>query len=287
VIRPGFEGTPRYFAWLYAGGRMQAILKPLFGIESEVSAALQPGLEHSVAHVRMGWWAEEAARLRAGHALHPLTRALLAQHPAGAVTADISGLIDVATWDLAAATFETRTELAGYCDRWARAVPQLAATWAAADLAAPIAQQFGHRIGVALCELDMLVSLEYSARLGRLRIPLEELSALGVAPAALAQPPWPPALCDRLRARHQDLRGALTSSCAELHAHGHRVALRGLLVWAAVMQQHSRRAEGALPCSWERSRWNGIGDSLGAWRAARRALRGPSNKHQAHVAEHS
>jgi phytoene/squalene synthetase len=282
----GFEGTPRYFAWLYAGGRMQAILKPLFGIEAEISAALQPGLEHSVAHVRMGWWTEEVARLRDGHALHPLTRALQAQHPAGGATADISGLVDVATWDLAAATFETRTELAGYCERWARAVPQLATAWATPDLPVSRARQFGQGIGVALCELDMLVGLEHSARLGRLRIPLEELSALGVAPEALARTPWPPALCERLRARHQDLRRELTSSCAMLHAPGHRAALRGLLVWAAIMQQHSRRAERALPRSWQRSRWNGIGDSLGAWRAARRALNAPSNKTQAHCAEH-
>ncbi len=93
--------------------RMQALLTSLFGIESEIAAALQPGLEHSVAHVRMGWWAEEAARLRAGHALHPLTRALLAQRPAGGAAADISGLVDVATWDLAGATFETRTRTGG------------------------------------------------------------------------------------------------------------------------------------------------------------------------------
>jgi phytoene/squalene synthetase len=287
VIGPGFEGTPRYFAWLYAGGRMQAILKPLFGIESEISAALKPGLEHSVAHVRMGWWAEEAARLRGGHALHPLTRALLAQRPAGGASADISGLVDVATWDLACATFETRTELTGYCERWARAVPQLAATWAATDLPAPRVQQFGQAIGVALCELEMLVGLQHSARLGRLRIPLEELSAVGVAPEALARTAWPAALCDRLRARHRDLRAALTSSCAVLHAPGQRAALRGLLVWAAVMQQHSRRAERALPRSWERSRWNGIGDSVGAWRAARRALNFLPHKTQAHSAEHS
>ncbi|HEY6453825.1 MAG TPA: squalene/phytoene synthase family protein, partial [Steroidobacteraceae bacterium] len=181
-MAPGLEGTPRYFAWLYAGRRLRAILKPLFGIESEISASLKPGLEHSVAHVRMGWWAEEAARLRAGHALHPLTRALLAQRPTDGAGADISGLIDVASWDLAGATFETRSELAGYCERWARAVPQLAATWAATDLPAPRAQQFGRTIGVALCELDMLVGLERAARQGRLRIPLEELSALGVAP---------------------------------------------------------------------------------------------------------
>ncbi|HEX3838473.1 MAG TPA: squalene/phytoene synthase family protein [Steroidobacteraceae bacterium] len=277
-------GTPRYFAWLYSDARMQAILEPLFGIEAEIAASLQPGLEHSVAHVRVGWWAEEAQRLRGGHALHPLTRALLAQRPAASAMADISGLTDVATWDLAAATFETRADLAAYCDRWARAVPQLAAAWVAPDLPAQVPQQFGYAVGVALCELDMLIHLERSARRGRLRVPLEELGALGVAPEALAHPPWPAALCARLRTRHQELRATLTASCGVLQAPGHRAALRGLLVWAAVMLQHSRRAQRALPRSWQRSRWNGIGDSLGAWRAARRALHARSNETQ--FAEH-
>ena len=269
----GLEGTPRYFAWLYAGERMQAILKPLFGIESEINAALQPGLEHSVAHVRMTWWGEEAQRLRSGHALHPLTRALLAQRPPAARSgADVSGLVAIATWDLAAATFETRAELTGYCDRWAGAIPQLAAAWGAPDLPDDAAEQFGHELGVALCELEMLVSLEHTAQRGRLRIPLEELTALGVMPTALGHTPWPAALCERLRARHRELRAALEQSCARLQLPAQRAALRGLLVWAAVMQQHSRRAEQALPRSWQRSRWDGISDALRAWRAARRAL---------------
>ena len=269
----GLEGTPRYFAWLYAGERMQAILKPLFGIEAEINTALQPGLEHSVAHVRMTWWGEEAHRLRGGHALHPQTRALLAQRPPTVRAGpDVSGLVDIATWDLAAATFETRAELTGYCDRWARAIPQLAAAWGAPDLPAAGAEQFGHDLGVALCELEMLVSLEHTAHRGRVRIPLEELTALGVMPTTLGHTPWPAALCERLRARHQELRLALQTSCALLQAPMQRAALRGLLVWAALMQQHSRRAEAALPRTWRRSRWDGVADALRAWRAARRAL---------------
>ena len=270
----GLEGTPRYFAWLYAGERMQAILKALFGIESEINAALQPGLEHSVAHVRLSWWAEEAQRVRSGHALHPLTRALLAQRPVAAGPGpDVSGLVDLATWDLAGAIFETRAELAGYCDRWARAVPQLAAALAAPALApVPGAEQFGLSLGVALCELDMLIRLEPAARLGRLRLPLDELTALGVMPDALGHSPWPAALCERLRVRHQELRLALQTSCALLQTPAQRLALRGLLVWAALLLQHSRRAEAALPRSWQRSRWDGISDALRAWRAARRAM---------------
>ncbi|MEJ0008597.1 MAG: squalene/phytoene synthase family protein [Steroidobacteraceae bacterium] len=186
----GLEGTPRYFAWLYGGERMQAVLKPLFGIETEINAALQPGLEHGVAHVRTTWWREEAQRVHGGHALHPLTRALLAQRPPGIRSGpDISGLVDIATWDLAAATFETGSELAGYCERWAQALPQVAATLAAPQLPLLGTQEFGYRLGVLLCELEMLVSLRQAARLGRLRIPLDELSTLGVAPDSLGSQP--------------------------------------------------------------------------------------------------
>jgi phytoene synthase len=272
-VTPILAGTPRYFAWLYSSERMQAILKPLFGIELEINAALQPGLEHNVAHARMAWWHEETDRLRNGHAMHPLTRALLAQRPAMTSSGpDVSGLVDIAGWDLAAATFETGRELAGYCDRWARAIPQLAATWTVADLPGQAAQQFGHSLGVALCELEMLATLQHSAGLGRLRVPLDELTALGVPPTALAQVPWPAALCTRLGERHRQLRQAVTESCALLRSPAERAALRGLLVWAALMQQHSRRAEAALPRSWRRSRWDGISDALRAWRAARHAM---------------
>jgi phytoene synthase len=269
-------GTPRYFAWLYSDARMQALLAPLFGIETEINAALQPGLEHSVAHVRMTWWAEEAQRLRAGHALHPLSRALLAQWPKAPAAAsagpDVSGLVEVAAWDLAGATFETRRELALYCERWARAVILVAASSGAPDLPAQTAQQFGPGVGTALCELEMLVSLQHSARLGRLRMPLDELAALGVAPEALAQSPWPPALYERLRERHRELRSGLAAGCALLRTPAHRGALRGLLVWAALIERHSKRAEAALPTAWRRTRWDGVRDALRAWRTARRAM---------------
>jgi phytoene synthase len=266
-------GTPRYFAWLYSDARLQGVLTPLFGIETEINAALQPGLEHSVAHVRMTWWAEEAQRLRAGHALHPLSRALLAQWPAakGAAGPDVSGLVETAAWDLAGATFETRRELALYCERWARSVIQLAA--GAAALPPQIAPQFGLGVGAALCELDMLISLPHAARLGRLRLPLDELAAIGVDPAAVAQLPWPTALCERLRQRHRELRDALASACASLRSPAQRATLRGLLVWVALVHQHSRRAEAALPTVWRRNRWDGLSDAWRAWRTARRAMR--------------
>ncbi len=119
-----------------------------------------------MAHVRLTWWGGEAQRLRGGHALHPMTRALLAQWPPErGAGPDISGLVDIATWNLAAATFETGAELAGYCDRWARALPQVAACVPRLRHCT-IAPEFGHSLGVALCELEMLVSLQYARARG-------------------------------------------------------------------------------------------------------------------------
>ena len=251
------------------------MLAPLFGIEAEIAPPLQPGLEHSVAHARMGWWAEEAQRLRAGHALHPLTRALLAQRPRRAGAAggpDVSGLVDIATWDLAAATFETRRELT------ATATAGRAVT--AAGRAGPRrsrrrrAAAVRPRPGRRAVRTGHAGVLRHSARLGRLRVPLEELAALGVAPEALAQPPWPAAA----------VRAAACSATSELRgAPGCRLrALRAPRTSARAARpagvggaacssiRGARRAAlpallAAQPLGWRRR-------CMRAWRAARRAM---------------
>src|ERR1700733_6275437 len=73
---------------------------------------------------RLAWWPEESPRCLAGAPGHPLTRelaALCAPEPAAAL-GGLSGLIDCALWDLAAATFETRREQRAYCERWSAAM---------------------------------------------------------------------------------------------------------------------------------------------------------------------
>src|SRR5579884_2740592 len=102
------EGSARDFAWLYAPPRLRAVLGPLLDIEREVGAALRPGLDHTVAHVRLAWWREECGRCARAQSVHPACRALLA---AAGRPVDPTGLVAMAEWDLAAATFATRAEL--------------------------------------------------------------------------------------------------------------------------------------------------------------------------------
>jgi 15-cis-phytoene synthase len=262
--------TPRFFGWLYSTRLQQPVLASLCGIEEEIAASLRPGVDHHVAHTRLQWWREECARCAAGHPVHPLTQELrshLEQLAPGAETnarlTGLAGLVDVAAWDLAGATFERREELTAYCRRWAAAmVAPLAG--AEADAAA---------LGAALCELELLGHLARDAGAGRLRLPLDELERAAVAPQALATPPWPLELAALLRGRHQALRRQLAAAVAGFSP-GHQQSARGILVWAALAWQASLRAEGALPHAPAASLAGAAAANWRAWRAARAAAAG-------------
>lgn len=265
--------TARYFAWLYSPEDQRPLVAALCGIEREVAESLRAGLEHSVAHVRLEWWREECERFARGTPVHPLSRQLqAAARGAGkAVRLDPRGFVDVTTWDLARATFGSRKEVQQYCERWARAMTQGIVEHALAD--APDAGQTGRAIGAAIREIELLADIAREAHAGRLRLPLDELERIGIAPEALVRPPWPEALAAHLAQRHRELRAALGAAIAALDAR-QQSALRGLLVWAALAARLSRRAERALPQALEAPHDGGFASAWIAWRAARAAQAG-------------
>ncbi len=263
-------GTPRFLAWLYSTPAQQPVLAALCAIEREVGASLRPGVDHQVAHTRLEWWREECARCAAGHPVHPLTRELRIHlqrlAPAARVDsalAELSGLTDIATWDLASATFERRAELTAYCRRWAAAM--------VAPLGASAIDWTDS--GAALCELELLGHLAPDARRGRMRIPLDELGQARVAPQALATPPWPQELVALLQGRHQALRRQLAGAVTGL-APSIQQSDRGVLVWAALAWQASQHAERALPRVPAASIASAAAANWRAWRAARAASAG-------------
>ncbi len=262
--------TPRFLAWLYSTAAQQPVLAALCAIEGEVATSLRPGADHQVAHARLEWWREECARCAAGHPVHPLTRELRIQlerlAPAAridATLAGLSGLTDIASWDLARATFEHRAELTAYCRRWAAAM--------IAPLGDPEVDWID--FGAALCELELLGHLARDARRGRVRIPLDELERTALAPQTLATLPWPQGLVGIIRERHQALRQQLAAAVTELSSPIQQSG-RGLLVWAALAWQASHRAQRALPRVPAASIASAAAANWRAWRAARAAAAG-------------
>jgi phytoene synthase len=260
--------TTHALVWLYAPLAQRPLLAALFAIEAEIGTSLKPGLDHQVAHLRLEWWRTECARCAQGQPAHPLTRTV-AQGFAGrdlAPLLGLAGLVDAAVWDLAAAPFETRRELTGYCERWADAMIVPLTRLAASDVDPAAARA----LGAALRETELIGCLAGEARAGHLRLPLDELAAAGVDPASLAKLPWPAALAARLRARHGELRAELAAAVSALPAAA-QPPLRALLVWAALAAAGSRRAERRLP-RWLAGRDDrGLLDGWRAWRAARQA----------------
>lgn len=76
VVPPPRSAGARYYAWLYAPAAAREGTAALLAIEHEIMSSARSGLDHSVAHVRLGWWHEEAERLCAAGPLHPATLAL-------------------------------------------------------------------------------------------------------------------------------------------------------------------------------------------------------------------
>jgi phytoene synthase len=263
--RPELPAT-RTLASLYAGNE-RPVYEALFGIEREISASLASGLDHQVAHTRLSWWAEECARCARGEAQHPLTRSLAAAFASlpGAL-AGLVGLAESAAWDLAQATFATRRELRGYCERRSAALVEPLIRHGAPQLPAAHARS----LGTSLIELELLLDVVPDARAGRLRLPLDELARARAAPENLASPPWPAGLAALVRARHRVLRAELAASVVAL-APAAQAPLRGLLVWVALSAWHSVRADRDLPRAAVTRDHRAPLDAWHAWRAARRA----------------
>jgi phytoene synthase len=268
--RPEAPAT-RALAWLYSAASERPRLAVLCALEREIGASLRPGLDHPVAHARLAWWREECERSGAARAAHPLMRELAERFaPAPQVALrGLPGLVDCAVWDLAAATFETRRELRGYCERWSAALIEPLARHAAPALA-PAATQ---ALGAALKEMELLLALAPDAQAGRLRLPLDELAAAAVPAEAVAHAPWPPQLTQLLRERHRQLRATLAAAVNGLPPAA-QAPLRGLIVWAALLCLQSQRAEARLPSASAGSEQQRPLDGWHAWRAARRATAG-------------
>jgi phytoene/squalene synthetase len=128
-------------------------------------------------------------------------------------------------------------------------------------------------IGVALRELEMLQDVARAAHSGKLRIPLDELQAAHVDPAALSKPPWPAALAKLQFDRHETLRAEIARILNGFNSQ-QQMAGRGIVVWAALACRSSKRVQRALPALPEPGRFDGLSDAWFAWRVARRATVG-------------
>ena len=241
---PPAAGSPRYFALLYSPAAVRVTLTTLLALADQISAGAARGLDHSVAHVRLDWWRDEAERYARGEPQHPWLRALLAQEPEGR-RLKLQPLVEAAAVDLATETLSAQPGAA-----LQRAVFELAATALRTDQRAdppsPQLQRALSDLGERALELERFAT-------GRTQPPTA-LAGPG-APAA------PAAALEALRRQAQAIDSALQPRLAPL------------LVWIALAARQAQRRQ-RRPGSKSGSGLDGFADNLVAWNAARRAARG-------------
>lgn len=96
--------SPRYFALLYCTPARREVLRTLMALTDELATGLARHLDHSIAHVRLEWWRQEAERNANGLPQHPWLRLLREHHTP--MSLDLTALVWAAARDLAAATLQ-------------------------------------------------------------------------------------------------------------------------------------------------------------------------------------
>jgi len=94
-------GSIHYFVELYAPAILHAPLRGAHALAAEIRASLRAGLDHTVAHARLEWWQQEAARTCTGSPTHPLLRPLLTCAGAALATATLADWVHAARIELA------------------------------------------------------------------------------------------------------------------------------------------------------------------------------------------
>ncbi len=238
VDDPLQRGTPagslRYFAVLYAPPAARPLLHALYAFEAEVRDTVA-ATSHEVAHTRLQWWRTEIDRLLGGRPEHPVTRALLPLHAAGA--GDLPLLHEAlvaADADLAHLTLDTPAEVDALAFRAAGTIQTLAATAACLPhLPSPAERDFARELGIALARAEWLRDLRGDVAAGRLRLPLATLEDAGIEPGSLLQESLPAGLPPILEREKSALR-AMLAALPERLDRAERATQRQGLVLAAL-----------------------------------------------------
>lgn len=148
------DSAQRVHVLRFAAPELRAPLTALWTIADEIHASARPGLDHTVAHARLGWWQEECARTARGAAAHPLTTLLSRRvHEVAGVWPQLEGCVRAAALELARTPLSTAAERRDYADASLGTMFRgMAQVLGAANGASATARELGTQLG--LLQLD-------------------------------------------------------------------------------------------------------------------------------------
>ena len=173
------SGSSFYYSFIFLPADRRRAITALYAFCREVDDVVDECHDAQIAATTLAWWRQEVGRLYAGHAEHPVTRALaplLGQFHLP--QEQLLEIIDGMEMDLQQTRYLDFTALSLYCYRVASVVGLLAAEiFGSSDRRT---QKYAHDLGTAFQLTNIIRDVGEDARRGRVYLPLDELKRFDV-----------------------------------------------------------------------------------------------------------
>ena len=110
------SGSSFYYSFLFLPHERRQAITALYAFCREVDDVVDECTDTALAHTKLAWWRQELARLYAGEAQHPVTRALApALQPFDLKREHLAEIIDGMEMDLSQNRYPDFAALEKYC----------------------------------------------------------------------------------------------------------------------------------------------------------------------------
>jgi len=176
------SGSSFYYSFMFLPTEQRRAITALYAFCREVDDAVDEPADPQVARAKLDWWRHEVARLYAGQAQHPVTRALVpAIGPFNIRQRQLGEIMDGMEMDLTQNRYPDFESLRLYCHRVAGVVGQLAAS--IFGYRNPKTIEYAENLGLAFQLTNIIRDVGEDARKNRIYVPSDEMQRFGVSAA--------------------------------------------------------------------------------------------------------
>ena len=176
------SGSSFYYSFMFLAPERRRAITALYAFCREVDDAVDEPGDPQVARAKLEWWRHEVAQLYAGHAQHPVTRALVpAIGPFNIQQRQLGEIMDGIGMDLTQNRYPDFESLRLYCHRVAGVVGQLAAS--IFGYRNPKTIEYAENLGLAFQLTNIIRDVGEDARKNRIYVPSDEMQRFGVSAA--------------------------------------------------------------------------------------------------------
>jgi phytoene synthase len=176
------SGSSFYYSFMFLPAERRRAITALYAFCREVDDAVDEPADPQVARAKLAWWRHEVAQLYAGHAQHPVTRALVpAIGPFNIQQRQLGEIMDGMEMDLTRNRYPDFESLKLYCHRVAGIVGVLAAS--IFGYRNPKTLEYAENLGLAFQLTNIIRDVGEDARKDRIYIPADEMQRFGVSAA--------------------------------------------------------------------------------------------------------